>query len=152
MFNKEIKVVDCTVRDGGLINKWQFETEMVREVYKSINESGVDYMELGYRASEKMFPPSEYGPWRFTRDDMVREVIGDVEPKVPLGVMVDIGRVEEEDIKPAEESPLSFFSFLSFMRFLLVGWLYLQIKNPSYPFSYFLTVRAIYGGWVTMFF
>ncbi|MFA6715933.1 MAG: aldolase catalytic domain-containing protein [Victivallaceae bacterium] len=116
MFRKEIKVTDCTLRDGGLINKWQFSHEMVRKVFLAVNQSGVDYMELGYRASKKMFDPKEYGPWRFTTDKDVREVIADTPVNVKLGVMVDIGRVEEDDIAPCEESPLDFIRVATYMK------------------------------------
>ncbi|MFA7185213.1 MAG: aldolase catalytic domain-containing protein [Victivallales bacterium] len=116
MFRKEIKVTDCTLRDGGLINKWQFSHEMVRKVFLAVNQSGVDYMELGYRASKKMFDPKEYGPWRFTTDKDVREVIADTPVNMKLGVMVDIGRVEEDDIAPCEESPLDFIRVATYMK------------------------------------
>jgi len=116
MYRKELKVVDCTIRDGGLINKWQFSHEMVRKVFLALNESGVDYMEMGYRASRKMFDPKEYGPWRFTTDEDVRKVIGQTEVKMKLGVMVDIGRVESDDIAPKEESPLSFIRIATYLK------------------------------------
>ncbi|MDD5697890.1 MAG: aldolase catalytic domain-containing protein [Victivallaceae bacterium] len=109
MFRKEIKVTDCTLRDGGLINKWQFSHEMVRKVFLALNQAGVDYMELGYRASKKMFSPQEYGPWRFTVDEDVLRIIQDTPVNMKLGVMVDIGRVEEDDIAPCADSPLDFF-------------------------------------------
>ncbi len=111
-----LKIVDCTIRDGGLINKWQFSKEMVRAVYLALNAAGVDYMEMGYRASEKLFPPGEFGPWRFTKDNIVREIIGDVKPRIKLGVMVDIGRVEEEDIIPKNESPLDFIRVAAYLK------------------------------------
>lgn len=116
MYRKEIKVTDCTLRDGGLINKWQFTHELVREVFLAVNQSGVDYMELGYRASRKMFDPKEYGPWRFTTDEDVLKVIQDTPLKVKLGVMVDIGRVEEDDIAPCEESPLDFIRVATYLK------------------------------------
>jgi len=40
MFRDKIKVLDCTVRDGGLINDHYFEDHFVREVYKAISEAG----------------------------------------------------------------------------------------------------------------
>lgn len=116
MYRNELKVVDCTIRDGGLINKWQFSHEMVRQVFLALNNSGVDYMEMGYRASRKMFDPEEYGPWRFTTDEDVRKVIGDTEVAMKLGVMVDIGRVESEDIAPKAESPLSFIRIATYLK------------------------------------
>jgi len=112
----KVTVLDCSVRDGGLINKWQFDDDMVRAVFKAVDASGVDYMEIGYRASEKMFSPDEYGPWRFSKDDKIREIIGDSTPNAKLGVMIDIGRVEEEDILPAAESPLSFIRVATYLK------------------------------------
>ena len=53
MFRPEIKVLDCTVRDGGLINSHRFEDQFVKAVYDTCIESGIDYMELGYKASKK---------------------------------------------------------------------------------------------------
>lgn len=116
MYRKKLKVVDCTIRDGGLINKWQFSHEMVRKVFLALNASGVDYMEMGYRASRSMFDPEEYGPWRFTTDEDVRKIIGNTPLNMKLGVMVDIGRVEEEDIAPKAESPLSFIRIATYLK------------------------------------
>jgi len=116
MSTENITVIDCTVRDGGLINKWQFSDEMVRSVFQAINASGIKYMEIGYRASEKMFPPSEYGPWRFSKDEKINEIIGDTPLRTKLGVMVDIGRVESEDLMPVDESPLSFVRVATYLK------------------------------------
>ena len=116
MSTENVTVVDCTVRDGGLINKWQFSDEMVRNVFQAINASGVEYMEIGYRASEKMFPPSEYGPWRFSKDEKILEIVGDTPLQTKLGVMVDIGRVEEADLMPVDESPLSFVRVATYLK------------------------------------
>lgn len=104
MYRPEIKVLDCTIRDGGLINKWQFSDELVRETYKAVCEAGVDYMEIGYKASADMFDTKEYGKWRFCKEEDVRQVLEGLELKAKLACMVDIGRVREEDILPVEES------------------------------------------------
>jgi 4-hydroxy 2-oxovalerate aldolase len=104
MYRPEIKVLDCTIRDGGLINKWQFSDELVRATYKAVCEAGVDYMEIGYKASADMFDPKEFGKWRFCKEEDVREVLDGLELKSKLSCMVDIGRVREEDILPADQS------------------------------------------------
>ena len=67
MYKEDIKVLDCTVRDGGLMNKWQFSDDFVRSVYNACVEAGIDYMEIGYLSSEKAFDRSVYGPWKFCR-------------------------------------------------------------------------------------
>lgn len=105
MFRPEIKVLDCSIRDGGLINRWQFSDEFVRETYKALSQAGVDYIELGYKASKDQFDPSVYGKWRFCADEDVRRLIDGIESKSKLSCMVDIGRVEEKDIVPQKDSP-----------------------------------------------
>ncbi|MCP4696277.1 MAG: nucleoid-structuring protein H-NS [Gammaproteobacteria bacterium] len=104
MFRPEIKVLDCTIRDGGLINKWQFSDELVRATYQAVCEAGVDYMEIGYKASADMFDPKEYGKWRFCNDEVVKRVLDGLELKSKLACMVDIGRVKDEDILLATDS------------------------------------------------
>jgi 4-hydroxy 2-oxovalerate aldolase len=106
MFRPEIKVIDCTVRDGGLMNKWQFDDEFVRKVYHSLTEAGIDYMEIGYLSSESAFSRDECGPWRFCAECDVKRIIGEGEKKIKLSAMADIGRIEFEDIPPCSESSL----------------------------------------------
>ncbi|MFH1644948.1 MAG: nucleoid-structuring protein H-NS, partial [Candidatus Omnitrophota bacterium] len=106
MFREQIKVMDCTIRDGGLINNHQFDERFVREVYKAISASGVDYMEIGYKNSKELFSSKEYGQWKFCEDDVIKRVIEGVESNVKISVMVDVGRVKLEDVKPASQSPV----------------------------------------------
>ena len=42
MYRPEIKVLDCTIRDGGLINNWDFSDKFVKVVLKALIESGID--------------------------------------------------------------------------------------------------------------
>ncbi len=104
MFKKDIKVMDCTVRDGGLMNKWQFSDEFVKAVYDKCVEAGIDYMEIGYKSSEKAFSRDEVGPWKFCHDDDIRRIVGDNNTDLKLSAMADIGRIDFEDIPPKSES------------------------------------------------
>ncbi len=106
MFRPEIKVVDCTVRDGGLMNKWQFDDGFVRHVYRALTEARIDYMEIGYLSSEKAFSRDEVGPWKFCAEEDVRRVTCDIDKKIKLSAMADIGRIEHDDILPKSESSL----------------------------------------------
>ncbi len=109
MFRKEIKVLDCTIRDGGLMNKWQFSKELVKGVYDACVAAGVDYMEIGYISSEDQFPRTEYGPWKFCAEDDIREIVGENNTNTKLSVMADIGRIKYEDIRPKSESVIDLF-------------------------------------------
>lgn len=106
MYRKEIKVVDCTIRDGGLMNNWNFEDKFVKAVYNACVASGIDYMEIGYKSSESAFNRSEVGAWKFCDEKDLRKIVGDNKTGLKLSAMADIGRVEPEDILPKSESLL----------------------------------------------
>lgn len=116
MFRDKIKVCDCTIRDGGLINKHDFDYRLVREVYKALAAAGVDYMEVGYKNSKKLFSPSEYGVWKFCEDDDIRKVTEGLKSDTKIAVMVDVGRVELDDVKPAAESPVDMIRVASYVK------------------------------------
>ena len=105
---ESIRVIDATLRDGGIVNDFFFTDEFVKELYKTNIEAGVDYMEVGYKASKKLFDKSKFGKWKFCDDEDIIKVIGDnAEKKVKLAVMADVGRCDfREDIRPRSESPV----------------------------------------------
>ncbi|HSQ40820.1 MAG TPA: aldolase catalytic domain-containing protein [Fibrobacteraceae bacterium] len=105
MYRSQIKVLDCTVRDGGLLNKHQFPFELVRKVYQVLAAAGVDYMEAGYKNSRALFSDKEFGPWKFCDDDLLWRIKEGVENGPKMSVMVDIGRADMNAIKSAAESP-----------------------------------------------
>ncbi len=106
MYRPEIKVIDCTVRDGGLMNKWQFTDKFVRKVYNALTEAGVDYMEIGYLSSESAFSRDEVGAWKFCAEADLKRIIGDGEKKIKLSAMADIGRIDLDDIPFKSDSSL----------------------------------------------
>jgi 4-hydroxy 2-oxovalerate aldolase len=98
------RVLDCTIRDGGLINGWRFDDGFVRRVMHALASAGVDYMEVGYRSSAKYVSPAGCGAWRFCHEDDLRRIAADLEPELKLSVMADVGRVELADICPRRQS------------------------------------------------
>src|SRR4030043_179371 len=116
MFREKIKVLDCTIRDGGLINNHGFDFRFVREVYKAISAAGVDYMEMGYKNSKRLFSPREFGQWKFCDDDDIKKVIDGIESKTKISVMVDVDRVDIEDVRPRKQSPVSMIRVASYVK------------------------------------
>jgi len=116
MFREKIKVLDCTIRDGGLINNHDFDIRFVREVYKALSLAGVDYMEIGYKNSKKLFSPKEFGRWKFCDDEDIKKVIDGVESKTKISVMVDVDRVDVDDIAPCQESPVDMIRVASYVK------------------------------------
>lgn len=99
---RRIKVLDCTIRDGGICNDWAFSKDQVRNTFNSLVEAGIDYMEIGYKTAEGLFDPSKVGPWKFSKEDDLREVVE--EGKIRLATMVDIGRIDLAALQPASDS------------------------------------------------
>ncbi len=109
MYRKEIKVLDCTIRDGGLINNYQFGGDFVKTVYRAACDSGVDYVELGKKLVESdEYTREKWGPWNFCDDDDLRNVIDSYPTENPPGVavMYDVGRVDVAALQPADASPV----------------------------------------------
>ncbi len=110
-YRPELKVLDCTVRDGGLINNHKFTDELVRAVYDTCVAAGIDSMEIGYKNSARIFPKSEYGDWRHCDEDDLNRVVGghDAEATgLKLVAMADAEKSDwKEQIVPADQSVLS---------------------------------------------
>ncbi len=111
-YRPELKVLDCTIRDGGLINNSQFTDEQVRAVYQACIAAGIDYMEIGYKNAPRQFPREKYGPWRHCEEEDLRRVIPDHDPAatgLKLAAMADAGGKSDwkQQIIPAKDSVLS---------------------------------------------
>ncbi len=100
----QLKVLDCTIRDGGLMNDHRFSDEFVFGVHKALVAAGVDYMEIGYKADKKLFSPEEYGLWKSCDEDDLNRFFDGVEKGLKFSVMADVGRTNESDIIPRDKS------------------------------------------------
>ncbi len=104
-YRPEIRVLDCTIRDGGLINDHGFDDGLVKAVYQTCAVAGIDYMEIGYRASRKMFASGKTGDWRFCEEETVRRIVGENPTALKLAVMADAGKCDwRNDIGPKSQS------------------------------------------------
>jgi len=107
MFRKELKVLDCTIRDGGLINNYQFSDEFVKAVYAATCESGVDYMEIGKKLCvSDTYTREKFGKWNFCDEDDIKAVVDsyDGDNRPTLAVMYDVGRVDTASLAPVDQS------------------------------------------------
>ncbi len=105
MMDKKMKLLDCTIRDGGLLNNSRFSDEFVRSVYSAVCASGIDYVELGYRNSKEMFSEDEFGKWRFCdEEDLLRVTDGIEKGNTKISVMQDAHKADAADLLPKSES------------------------------------------------
>lgn len=101
----EIRVLDCTIRDGGLMNNHHFEDRVVKAVYDACVAAGIDYMEVGYRASRKNIKLGEHGCWKYCQEEDIRRIVGENATALKLSIMADAGKCDyREDIPAKHES------------------------------------------------
>ncbi len=115
MCGQDFFVLDCTIRDGGLVNGHHFDHRLVRALFEAVSAAGVDCVELGYRSTRDLFPSGEYGPWKFCDDEDLRRVVDGSGSRARVSVMVDVGRVDPGDLKPAAESPIDLIRVASYV-------------------------------------
>jgi len=115
-YRSDVRVVDATLRDGGLVNDFYFTDEFVRDLYKANVKAGVDYMELGYKASKEMFDESKFGKWKFCNEDDIRAVVGDNPTDLKLAVMADVGRCDyKSDIVNKADSAIDLIRVATYL-------------------------------------
>jgi 4-hydroxy 2-oxovalerate aldolase len=104
-YRPEIRVLDCTIRDGGLMNDHRFEDRVIKAIYDACAEGGIDYLEVGYKASKKIYGRDKFGAWKFCDEDDIRRIVGENETSMKLTVMADAERTDyHADILPKAQS------------------------------------------------
>lgn len=83
---KSVKVLDCTLRDGGYVNDWMFGTEAAKDIIRTITPVGVDYIEFGFIDN---FDTIKDGQIQFTEMSQARALYDKKECKT--AIMVNIG-------------------------------------------------------------
>ena len=66
-----MKILDCTLRDGGYYNKWDFSETTVQSYLSAMESLGVDCVEIGFRSAQKH---GYFGPFAFSRDTHLGEL------------------------------------------------------------------------------
>jgi 4-hydroxy 2-oxovalerate aldolase len=116
-YRPEIKVLDCTIRDGGLMNDHHFDDKIVKVVYDACVAAGIDYMELGYKASRKGIKVGEHGAWKYCVEDDLRRIVGENKTDLKLTVMADAERCDyHEDIPLKKESVIDMIRVATYIH------------------------------------
>jgi len=116
-FRPEIKVLDCTIRDGGLINGHLFEDKLVKAVYDTCVAAGIDYMEIGYKNDKNIFAPDKHGAWKYSNEDDIRRIVGDNDSDLKLSAMADAEKSNyKQDILPKKDSVLDLIRVATYIH------------------------------------
>lgn len=99
----KIKILDCTLRDGGHLNKWDFQRGFATDVYDAVKDTGIDFFELGYRSTPDAVPSA--GEFRYTSDELIRTITKEQNP-TKIAIMVDAGKIAADDFADRKYSPI----------------------------------------------
>ncbi len=84
----KLKILDCTFRDGGYYNKWDFDTQLVQKYLLAIDKAGIDVVELGFR----QLPQQKFlGAFAYSGDVYISSLA--IDKKITVGVMIDAGHI-----------------------------------------------------------
>jgi len=134
-------ILDCTVRDGGLINDHAFDNKFVSAVYNTCVAAGIDAMELGYKASKKIYAPTQFGKWKFCDEDVIKKIVGDNPSEMKLAVMADAERTDyHTDIPPKDESVIDIIRVATYIHQVPVA---LDMVKDAYDKGYRVTVNLM---------
>lgn len=114
---QDIRVVDATIRDGGLCNDFRFDDKFIKDLYNANVKAGVDYMEFGYKASKEIFNEEDFGKWKFCNDADIRKIVGDNKTSLKIAVMADVGRTDfKKDIIAKKDSPIDLIRIATYIN------------------------------------
>jgi len=141
---KKTTVIDCTLRDGGLMNNSHFSLETVQAVYKSLSDAGVDIVEVGYKNSKKQLSDKVFGTWRFCEEADLRKVVGEKnsDTKTKLSVMIDAHKGDIADLLPKEKSVIDVVRIATYDRHLDTA---IEFANRANELGYetFINIMAV---------
>jgi 4-hydroxy 2-oxovalerate aldolase len=103
--NTKTTLIDCTFRDGGYYNEWDFDRDLINVYLKAMNESAIDYVEIGFRSFDiKGFK----GACAYSTDEFIRSL--DLIQGQKIGVMVNAAEVVNHSFGATEAIKLLFSS------------------------------------------
>ena len=142
----DVRVVDATVRDGGLVNNFMFTDEFVKKLYYANIQAGVDYMEFGYRASKEMFDVNKFGKWKFCDEESIRSIVGENNSDLKMSVMADVGRCDfRKDIIDKKDSVVDLYRVATYLHQMPAAIEMINyIKSKGYEVTY--NIMAISKG------
>lgn len=87
-----IKILDCTLRDGGYYNSWDFPTHLINQYLEAMQAAGVDIVELGLRS---LINKGFKGASAYTTDSFINSLV--IPEKLNVGVMINASELVGEE-------------------------------------------------------
>ena len=97
----KVTLLDCTLRDGGYLNNWEFSDDEVIDCYKAVTEAGYDYFEIGFRTNRKLL--ENKGKWCYSSEEDINKIYQKYNG-CKIVVMAKIGTVTIDDFIEKDKS------------------------------------------------
>jgi 4-hydroxy 2-oxovalerate aldolase len=103
-------ILDCTLRDGGYTNNWNFSKEQVTDNYLACKKSHIDFCEVGFRRTK---PDPEFGVWYNSTEEVITDTLkGVVDDSCKVAIMAQMGTFTIDDFVPKKDSVVSMVRIL----------------------------------------
>ena len=97
-----ISLLDCTLRDGGYINDWEFGHNNLISIYERLVASGTEIVEVGFIDDRR---PFDINRSIFPDTESIKKIYGNIRKKAPMTIaMIDYGTCDIKNIQPCSES------------------------------------------------
>ena len=103
MSERQRKILDCTLRDGGYINNWLFSDKFIDNYFEIMNTAQIDYVEVGFINSEKTYVHNPVGKCRRLTETMLLNMIPE-KRTFKIAVMLDLPQFQSSSIQKKEQS------------------------------------------------
>lgn len=88
-----IKILDCTLRDGGYYNNWDFNSDLVNNYLNVMSKLGIDYVEIGLRSN---INTKFQGPFAYCTDQFLDTL--EIPKNIKLGVMINASELLSQNV------------------------------------------------------
>ena len=95
----DFDILDCTIRDGGYLNNWDFDKKMVKELCRNLSRTGIDMIEIGFRNIRQ----KNAGMWYSVPEEVINELFKDVSG-IKISLMIDSDKADLSLIPKSEDS------------------------------------------------
>jgi 3-deoxy-D-manno-octulosonate 8-phosphate phosphatase (KDO 8-P phosphatase) len=134
---KQVGVIDVTIRDGGFDNKWNWDKEQVKRMLECSSETGIEYFEIGYLANENILKSGD-GHYRNVSFNTIKEIVDEIKPKCKISVLFDAWRYDTHKMPMQENSSVDLVRVVSYMdkeKLLYALKQCERVKNKNYKVS-----------------
>ena len=131
-----LELLDCTIREGGYRNNWNFSDEEVLDCYKAVSKSAYDYFEIGFRSS--LDDINKKGKWYYCLDKDIDDIVNQFQG-CKISVMADISKVTLNDFQEKKNSKID-----------LIRLMIEKVDDSGYSEDFITKAKATYQGLVDL--